>query len=48
MIFGTRPEAIKIAPLYIKMKEKAIGLKVIEAGTAKLIGTEEETVYQAI
>ncbi len=29
MIFGTRPEAIKMAPLCIKMKEKGIDVKVI-------------------
>jgi UDP-N-acetylglucosamine 2-epimerase (non-hydrolysing) len=29
MIFGTRPEAIKMAPLYKKMKEKGIEVKII-------------------
>ncbi|MBL5982285.1 hypothetical protein NAAC61_09980, partial [Petrotoga sp. 8T1HF07.NaAc.6.1] len=29
MIFGTRPEAIKMAPLYKKMKEENMEIKVI-------------------
>ena len=29
LIFGTRPEAIKMAPLYHKLKEKGIDAKVI-------------------
>jgi len=32
MIFGTRPEAIKMAPLYKKMKEKKIDVDIISTG----------------
>ena len=35
MIFGTRPEAIKMIPLYKKMKEKNINVEIISTGQHK-------------
>lgn len=59
LVFGTRPEAIKMCPLVNELKGRSsLGKPVlvmrdtterpegIAAGTLKLVGTEEETIYR--
>ena len=42
IIFGTRPEAIKVAPVYIKLKKNGIDVKAVVTGQHK------EMLYQVL
>ena len=42
IIFGTRPEAIKVAPVYINLKKSGINVKAVVTGQHK------EMLYQVL
>ena len=52
LVFGTRPEAIKMCPLVNELKKRKTMRDTTErpegiaAGTLKLVGTEEEVIYR--
>ena len=48
MIFGTRPEAIKMAPLYKKMKEEEMKVKIIATAQHREMLDQELELFEII